>query len=236
MNIDEVRARIHEIGIIPGVRTASAEDAHFAADAVAGAGIPIVEITMTIPGAIDMIAYLTKHIPGVLVGAGTVLDAEIARKCIDAGAGFLTGPCLDLPVIEVAKKQNIAMLAGALTPSEIHAAWDAGADFIKVFPCSALGGPSYIRALKGPFPKIPLLAAGGVNQQNAGDFILSGAAALGIGSELVPREAIEKRRAAQIQELARRFLRVVTAARARLAPLGDGAAHRRVARTSDATR
>jgi 2-dehydro-3-deoxyphosphogluconate aldolase/(4S)-4-hydroxy-2-oxoglutarate aldolase len=236
MNIDEVRARIHEIGIIPGVRTASAEDAHFAADAVAGAGIPIVEITMTIPGAIDMIAYLTKHIPGVLVGAGTVLDAEIARKCIDAGAGFLTGPCLDLPVIEVAKKQNIAMLAGALTPSEIHAAWDAGADFIKVFPCSALGGPSYIRALKGPFPKIPLLAAGGVNQQNAGDFILSGAAALGIGSELVPREAIEKRRAAQIQELARRFLRLVTAARARLAPLSDEVERRRVARRSDAVR
>ncbi len=230
MNIDEVRARIHEIGIIPGVRTASAEDAHFAADAVASGGIPIVEITMTIPGAIDVIAYLTKHIPGVLVGAGTVLHAESARKCLDAGAAFLTGPCLDLPVIELAKKHNVAMLAGALTPSEVHAAWDAGADFIKVFPCSLVGGDSYIRALKGPFPKIPLIAAGGVNQQNAGHFILAGAAALGIGSELIPREAIEKRRAEQIRELARRFLRLVTAARERLAPLGEALERRSVVR------
>ena len=218
MNIEEVRARIHEIGIIPGIRTASAEDAHFAADAVASGGIPIVEITMTIPGAIDMIAYLAKHIPGVLIGAGTVLDTETARRCLDAGAGFLTAPCLDIPVIEMAKKHNVAMLAGALTPSEIHTAWRAGADFVKVFPCAQVGGDSYIRALKGPFPKIPLVAAGGVNQQTAGNFILAGAAALGIGSELIPRQAIEKRRAEQIRELARRFLRLVVAARERLAP------------------
>jgi 2-dehydro-3-deoxyphosphogluconate aldolase/(4S)-4-hydroxy-2-oxoglutarate aldolase len=221
MNIDEVCSRIHEIGIIPGIRTASAQDAHFAADTVASGGIPIVEITMTIPGAIEVIAYLSKHIPGVLVGAGTVLDAETARKCVDAGAAFLTGPCLDVEVIEVAKKQNVPMLAGALTPSEIHEAWKAGADFIKVFPCSLMGGDSYIRALKGPFPKIPLVAAGGVNQRTAGNFILAGAAALGIGSELIPREAIEKRRAEQIRELARRFLRLVTGARARLAPLAE---------------
>src|SRR5271170_5806953 len=132
MNIAEVRARIHEIGIIPGIRTASAEDAHFAADTVASGGIPIVEITMTIPGAIDMIAYLAKHIPDVLVGAGTVLDTETAQRCLDAGAGFLTAPCLDVSVIEMAKKHNVAMLAGALTPSEIHTAWKAGADFVKV--------------------------------------------------------------------------------------------------------
>jgi 2-dehydro-3-deoxyphosphogluconate aldolase/(4S)-4-hydroxy-2-oxoglutarate aldolase len=221
MNIDEVRARIHEIGIIPGIRTASAEDAHFAADTVASGGIPIVEITMTIPGAIEVIAYLSKHIPDVLVGAGTVLDAETARKCVDAGAAFLTGPCLDVPVIELARKQNVTMLAGALTPSEIHEAWRAGADFIKVFPCSLVGGDSYIRAMKGPFPKIPLVAAGGVNQQTAGNFILAGAAALGIGHELIPREAIEKRRAEQIRELARRFLRLVTAAWARLSPVAE---------------
>jgi 2-dehydro-3-deoxyphosphogluconate aldolase/(4S)-4-hydroxy-2-oxoglutarate aldolase len=128
---------------------------------------------------------------------------------------------LDVSVIEVAKKHRVAMLAGALTPSEVHAAWDAGADFIKVFPCSQVGGDSYIRALKGPFPKIPLVAAGGVNQQNAGNFILAGATALGIGSELVPREAIEKRRAEQIRELARRFMRLVATARARLAPLRE---------------
>jgi 2-dehydro-3-deoxyphosphogluconate aldolase/(4S)-4-hydroxy-2-oxoglutarate aldolase len=177
-----------------------------------------VEITMTIPGAIDTIAYLAKHIPEVLIGAGTVLDPETARKCLDAGAGFLTGPCVDVSVIELARKQNVVMLAGALTPSEVHTAWSAGADLIKVFPCAQVGGDSYIRALKGPFPKIPMVASGGVNQQTAANFILAGAAALGIGSELVPRQAIEKRRAEQIRELARRFLRLVTAARERLAP------------------
>jgi len=218
MNKEAVLSRIHEIGIIPGIRTASSEDAHFAADAVSSGGIPIVEITMTIPGALDMIAYLANHIPEVLIGAGTVLDTETARRCLDAGAGFLTGPCLDVSVIELARKQNVAMLAGALTPSEINDAWRSGADMIKVFPCAQVGGDAYIRALKGPFPKIPLIASGGVNQQNAGHFILAGAAALGIGTELVPRLAIEKRRAEQIRELARRFLRIVQAARERLAP------------------
>jgi 2-dehydro-3-deoxyphosphogluconate aldolase/(4S)-4-hydroxy-2-oxoglutarate aldolase len=219
MNKEAVLTRIHEIGIIPGIRTASGEDAHFAAEAVCSGGIPIVEITMTIPGAIDIIAYLANHIPKVLIGAGTVLDPETARKCLDAGANFLTGPCLDISVIELAKKKNVAMLAGALTPSEIHDAWRAGADMVKVFPCSQMGGDAYIRALKGPFPKIPLIAAGGVNQQTAGNFILFGAAALGIGTELIPRQAIEKRRAEQIRELARRFLRLVQSARERVASL-----------------
>jgi len=218
MNPDEVRARINEIGIIPAIRTASEEDARFAVEAVSSGGIPIVEITMTIPGAIAVIAHLTKHMPNTLIGAGTVLDTETARRCLDAGAQFLTAPCLDVPVVELAKKENVVMLAGALTPSEVHKASSAGADFIKIFPCSQVGGDSYIRALRGPFPNIALVAAGGVNQQTAGNFILAGAAAVGIGSELVPREAIERRRAEQIRELARRFMRLVTAARARLAP------------------
>jgi 2-dehydro-3-deoxyphosphogluconate aldolase / (4S)-4-hydroxy-2-oxoglutarate aldolase len=218
MNPDEVRARINEIGIIPAIRTASEEDARFAVEAVSSGGIPIVEITMTIPGAIAVIAHLTKHMPNTLIGAGTVLDTETARRCLDAGAQFLTAPCLDVPVVELAKKENVVMLAGALTPSEVHKASSAGADLIKIFPCSQVGGDSYIRALRGPFPNIALVAAGGVNQQTAGNFILAGAAAVGIGSELVPREAIERRRAEQIRELARRFMRLVTAARARLAP------------------
>ena len=218
MNPDEVRARINEIGIIPAIRTASEEDARFAVEAVSSGGIPIVEITMTIPGAIEVIAHLTKYMPNTLIGAGTVLDTETARRCLDAGAQFLTAPCLDVPVVELAKKANVVMLAGALTPSEVHKASSAGADFIKIFPCSQVGGDSYIRALRGPFPDIALVAAGGVNQQTAGNFILAGAAAVGIGSELVPREAIERRRAEQIRELARRFTRLVTAARARLAP------------------
>jgi 2-dehydro-3-deoxyphosphogluconate aldolase/(4S)-4-hydroxy-2-oxoglutarate aldolase len=185
-----------------------------------------VEITMTIPGAIEVIAHLAKHMPTTLIGAGTVLDTETARRCLDAGAQFLTAPCLDLPVIELAKRENVIMLAGALTPSEVHEAWSAGADFVKIFPCSQVGGDSYIRALRGPFPKVPLVAAGGVNQLTAGNFILAGAAAIGIGSELVPREAIERRRAEQIRELARRFMRLVTAARARLAPFQAALSHK----------
>jgi 2-dehydro-3-deoxyphosphogluconate aldolase/(4S)-4-hydroxy-2-oxoglutarate aldolase len=226
MKPDEVRARINEIGIIPGIRTASEEDARFAVEAVSSGGIPLVEITMTIPGAIEVIAHLAKHMPTTLIGAGTVLDTETARRCLDAGAQFLTAPCLDLPVIELAKRENVIMLAGALTPSEVHEAWSAGADFVKIFPCSQVGGDSYIRALRGPFPKVPLVAAGGVNQLTAGNFILAGAAAIGIGSELVPREAIERRRAEQIRELARRFMRLVTAARARLAPFQAALSHK----------
>src|SRR5579862_8507473 len=218
MKREEVRARIEEIGIVPAVRTASAEEAQFAAETVAKAGIPIVEITMTIPGAIGVISHLAKHTPDVLIGAGTVLDTETAHACLNAGAHFLTGPGLELSTIQLARNQDVVILAGALTPTEVIAAWKAGADFVKVFPCAPVGGDAYIRALKGPFPKIPLIAAGGVNQTTATNFILAGASALGIGQELIQRQAIQKRQAEQIHELARRFLRLVGAARARLDP------------------
>jgi 2-dehydro-3-deoxyphosphogluconate aldolase/(4S)-4-hydroxy-2-oxoglutarate aldolase len=214
----EVKARIEEIGIVPGIRTSSAEEARFAAETVASAGIPIVEITMTIPGALEVIAHLAEHTPGVIIGAGTVLDTDTAHQCLKAGAHFLTGPGLDLATIQLAHNHDVTILAGALTPTEVIAAWKAGADFVKVFPCAPVGGDAYIRALKGPFPKIPLIAAGGVNQTTATNFILAGASALGIGSELIPRQAIQKRQAEQIRELAKRFLRLVAAARARLAP------------------
>jgi 2-dehydro-3-deoxyphosphogluconate aldolase/(4S)-4-hydroxy-2-oxoglutarate aldolase len=214
----EVKARIIDIGIIPAVRTASAEEARFAAETVASAGIPIVEITMTIPGAIEVIAYLAQHTPDVIIGAGTVLDTDTAHQCLKAGAQFLTGPGLELTTMQLAHTHDVTILAGALTPTEIIGAWKAGADFVKVFPCAAVGGDAYIRALKGPFPKIPLIAAGGVNQTTASNFILAGASALGIGAELIPRQAIQKRQSEQIRELAKRFLRLVGAARARLAP------------------
>ena len=223
MNKEAVRARIEEIGIIPAIRTASAEEARFAAEAVSSGGIPIVEITMTIPGALDVIAHLAKSMPEVIIGAGTILDTDTAHRCLDAGAHFLTDPGFELATIELAKKENVLMLAGALTPTEVITAWKAGADFIKIFPCAPVGGDLYIRALKGPFPKIPLIAAGGVNQQTATNFILAGASALGIGAELVPREAIKKQQAEQIRELARRFLRLVSAARARMTPRAETA-------------
>jgi 2-dehydro-3-deoxyphosphogluconate aldolase / (4S)-4-hydroxy-2-oxoglutarate aldolase len=217
MNKQEVRARIEEIGIIPAVRAASNEDASFAAEAVASGGIPIVEITLTTPGAIDLISHLAKFHSNVLVGAGTILDSETAKRCLDAGAQFLTDPCLDLKLIELALRQDVVVLAGALTPTEVLTAWKAGSDFVKVFPCAQVGGDAYIRALKGPFPNIPLVAAGGVNQQTATNFILAGASALGIGGELIPRTAVIRRQAEQVRELSKRFMRLVKAARERIA-------------------
>ncbi len=216
MNKETVRAKIQELGILPGVRTSSAEDARFAAETIGKAGIPIVEITMTVPGAIDVISDLVHHLPEVIVGAGTVLDIETAQLCLKSGAKFLTSPGVDLEIVHFARKENVLMMAGALTPTEVITAWKAGSDFVKVFPCAQVGGDSYIKALKGPFPQIPLIAAGGVNQQTASAFILAGAAALGIGGELIPRAAIELRQPERIRELARRFLRLVSAARSQM--------------------
>jgi 2-dehydro-3-deoxyphosphogluconate aldolase / (4S)-4-hydroxy-2-oxoglutarate aldolase len=209
----DVRAMIQEVGIVPGVRTSSAEEASFAAETVAKAGIPIVEITMTVPGAIDVISHLVRNSPDVIIGAGTVLDVETARLCLKAGASFLTSPGLDLEIVKFARQEDVLVLAGALTPTEVNAAWKAGSDFVKVFPCAQVGGDTYIRALKGPFPQVPLIAAGGVNQQTAAGFILAGATALGIGGELIPRAAIELRQPERIRELARRFLNSVKTAR-----------------------
>jgi 2-dehydro-3-deoxyphosphogluconate aldolase / (4S)-4-hydroxy-2-oxoglutarate aldolase len=216
MDKEQVGAKIHEVGIVPGVRTSSAAEARFAAEIVAKAGIPIVEITMTVPGAIDVISDLARYLPDVIVGAGTVLDIETAKLCLKAGAKFLTSPGLDLEIVQFARKENVLMMAGALTPTEVITAWKAGSDFVKVFPCAQVGGDSYIKALKGPFPQIALIAAGGVNQQTASNFILAGAAALGIGGELIPRAAIELRQPERIRELARRFLNLVKMARTQM--------------------
>lgn len=209
----DVLAKIREIGIMPGIRTSSAEDGRFAAEAIAQGGIPVVEITMTVPKAIDVIADMAKNSPNLIVGAGTVLDLETARRCIDAGAAFLTGPGLDLKIVEFALKENILIIAGAMTPTEVITAWQAGSELVKVFPCAPIGGPAYIKALRGPFPQVPVIAAGGVNQETAADFILAGAAVLGIGGRLVSKTAIENRQPEQISELARRFLRIVKTAR-----------------------
>jgi 2-dehydro-3-deoxyphosphogluconate aldolase / (4S)-4-hydroxy-2-oxoglutarate aldolase len=216
MNKEAVRSKIEDVGIIPAIRTSSASEARFAAEAVAMAGIPIVEITMTVPGALEVISDLVHNAPDVIVGAGTILDVETARLCLKVGAAFLTSPGLDLDIVKFARQQDVLMLAGALTPTEVNAAWKAGSDMIKVFPCAQLGGESYIKALKGPFPELPLIAAGGVNQQTASGFILAGATALGIGGELVPRAAIELRQPERIRELARRFLSLVKTARIQL--------------------
>ncbi|HTD22534.1 MAG TPA: bifunctional 4-hydroxy-2-oxoglutarate aldolase/2-dehydro-3-deoxy-phosphogluconate aldolase [Terriglobales bacterium] len=216
MNKQEVRARIEQVGIIPAVRVSSAEDARFAAETVNRGGIPVAEITVTVPGAMEVISDLSRRIPEMVVGAGTVLDIEIARRCLDAGAKFLTSPGLVLDVMEFAVKNEVVVIPGALTPTEVITAWKAGADMVKIFPCAQVGGDSYIRALKAPLPQVPLVASGGVNQQTALNFVLAGAAALGIGTELIPKEAVQRRQAERILELARRFTKLVKEARNRM--------------------
>jgi 2-dehydro-3-deoxyphosphogluconate aldolase/(4S)-4-hydroxy-2-oxoglutarate aldolase len=214
MTKEEVRARIEEIGILPSVRVASRDLALFAAETVYAAGISIVEITLTIPGALEVIGDLARRLPDLVVGAGTVLDEESARRCVDAGAMFLTSPGLVRKVVTYAKLTGVTVLPGALTPTEVIAAWKAGGDFVKLFPTSQVGGSQYVRALKVPLPQIPLIATGGVNQLNASDFILAGATAIGLGGELLPNEALHFHQEDRIHELARRFLSKVKDARA----------------------
>jgi 2-dehydro-3-deoxyphosphogluconate aldolase / (4S)-4-hydroxy-2-oxoglutarate aldolase len=217
MNKHQVHARISEVGVVPVVRASSAEEARWAAQAVAEGGIPIVEITMTVPGAIEVIRALARTLPDVLLGAGTVLDAETARRCLDAGAEFLVSPALDPKTLELALRENKFMMAGALSPTEVFTAWHAGSDFVKVFPCAQVGGAEYIKALKGPFPGVPLVPTGGVNLKNAADFIRAGSAALGVGGELILKEALRTRAPEAIRETAGRFVEIVVQARAQMA-------------------
>lgn len=217
MDKQKVRDRILEIGIVPVVRASSAAEACLAADAVCHGGIPIVEITMTVPGAVEVIRELVKKCGAdVLVGAGTILNARMAQDCLDAGAQFLVSPGLNRPTVDLAVREKKLIIAGALTPTEVMAAWEAGADFVKVFPCGQVGGAKYIKALKGPFPQIPFVPTGGVNLNTAAEFIEAGSVALGIGGELVQAEALKSKKPEIIAENARKFLEVVRQTRLRL--------------------
>jgi 2-dehydro-3-deoxyphosphogluconate aldolase / (4S)-4-hydroxy-2-oxoglutarate aldolase len=218
MKKQELRRHVEEVGLVPVIRTSSAEDARFAVEEVAHGGIPIIEVTMTVPGAIDVIREIAKNVPKVIIGAGTVLDARTARECIDAGAQFISNPALDLPTVElVVANPDILMMSGALTPTEILTGWKAGADFVKIFPCALVGGDNYIRMLRRPFPDIPLIAGGGITQQNAAHYLLAGASALSVGKELIPREAMLLHKPDRIRELTRRFAGIVKSTRARMA-------------------
>jgi 2-dehydro-3-deoxyphosphogluconate aldolase / (4S)-4-hydroxy-2-oxoglutarate aldolase len=217
MNKQKVRDRIAEIGVVPVVRASSSREALIAAEAVCQGGIPIVEITMTVPGAVEVIRELSKSSASeVLLGAGTVLDPETARRCLDAGAQFLVSPGLNLQTVELAVQEKILIMAGALTPTEVITAWNAGSDFVKIFPCGQVGGAKYIKALKGPLPQIPLVPTGGVNLNTAAEFIEAGAAALGVGGELVQAEALKSGKSQIIVENARKFVEIVKQTRARM--------------------
>jgi 2-dehydro-3-deoxyphosphogluconate aldolase/(4S)-4-hydroxy-2-oxoglutarate aldolase len=219
MDKKSVRDRIVEIGIVPVIRASSSREALLAAEAVGEGGIPIVEITMTVPGAIEVIRELAKSSGSkILIGAGTVLDPDAARRCWDAGAQFLVSPALNVETIEFATKESVLIMAGALTPTEIVRAWKAGADFVKVFPCGQVGGAKYIKAIKGPLPQIPLVPTGGVNLNTAAEFLEAGAEALGVGGELVHAEALKSAKPELIVETARKFVAIVKATRARIAP------------------
>ena len=217
MNREKVRTLIEEIGVFPGIRVSTADQALYSARTLYQAGIPVAEITMTVPGAVDVIADLAREFPGMVVGGGTVLDRDTAERCLDAGARFLTSTGLVPEVVECALKRNVVAIPGALTPTEVIAAWKAGADFVKIFPVGPVGGGLYLRSLKLPLPEVKLIAAGGVNQQTATSFIVAGASAIGVGVELIPRDAVLKHQDDRIHELARRFLAFVKNGRLRVA-------------------
>jgi 2-dehydro-3-deoxyphosphogluconate aldolase/(4S)-4-hydroxy-2-oxoglutarate aldolase len=228
MDKQEVRERIMEIGIVPVVRAASAGEACIAAEAVCQGGIPIVEITMTVPGAVELIRELVQNCGSeVLIGAGTVLNADAARRCIDAGAEFLVSPGLNLETVAFARGEGKLIMAGALTPTEVMAAWEAGADFVKIFPCGQVGGAKYIKALKGPFPQVPFIHTGGVNLDTAAEFLEAGSVALGIGGELVQADALKANKPEIIVENARKFLAIVKHTRAQMAPSSVAAESKR---------
>jgi 2-dehydro-3-deoxyphosphogluconate aldolase / (4S)-4-hydroxy-2-oxoglutarate aldolase len=210
MTKEQIRKRIAEVGIVPVVRAATPQLALQAADAVRAGGIPIVEVTMTVPGAIDVIAQLAKSAGAdLLIGAGTVLDAETAQRCLDAGAMFLVSPGFDRATVTLARSKNVLIMAGALTPTEVIAAWQAGSDLVKIFPCEAVGGAKYIKALKGPLPQVPMVPTGGVNLATAADFLRAGAEALGVGGELVSAAALKSGNTHEITDAARRFVAIV---------------------------
>src|SRR5271169_4605825 len=217
MTKDQILSFITGIGIVPVVRTASAEGAIKAVDAIYRGGIRAAEITMTVPGAIKALEKVADQFGDkIVLGSGTVLDPETARICMLAGAEFFVTPSLKPATIEMAKRYAKVVCPGALTPTEVLTAWEAGADVVKVFPCGNVGGPKYIKALRGPFPQIEMIPTGGVNLETAGDFLKAGACAVAVGGELVDAKSIKDGRFDVIEERARQYLAVIAKARAEM--------------------
>jgi len=217
MTIDDVIRRIEEVGIIPVVRAASVDEATRAVEAISAGGIPIVEITMTVPNAVAVIREVAQQYRDkVLIGAGTVITADQAEACIRAGAEFLVSPGLSAPVLSVARVSEKLAIPGALTPTELMHAHDHGARLVKIFPCGNVGGPKYLKSLKAPFPNAALIPTGGVNAANAADFISAGAFALGVGADLVDPVALREGNLQKITSAAQELVQAVLSARAAL--------------------
>jgi 2-dehydro-3-deoxyphosphogluconate aldolase/(4S)-4-hydroxy-2-oxoglutarate aldolase len=210
----EVLAALKNIGLVPVLRASSVDKALALASAIADGGVTVLEVTMTVPGAIEVMKRLAKDRPDILIGAGTVLDPETARMCILEGAQFVVSPALNIATIEMCHRYSIAVLPGALTPTEVVTAWQAGADVVKVFPASALGGAKYLTALKGPLPQVELIPTGGVSLATAAEFLAAGAFALGVGSDLVDAKAMAAGKPEVVTETAKKYLAIVKEFRA----------------------
>ena len=214
MKESEVTQRIEQLGIVPVVRAPSPELADRAIDALLEGGISVFEVTLTVPRATELILSLVQRLGGrAVVGAGTVLDPDEAERCIEAGASFIVSPGFDAGVVEVARRKGVAVMPGALTPTEVIRAWRSGAAMVKIFPCSAVGGAKYLKALRGPLPDVKLLPTGGVNLETAADYIRAGAAALGVGGELVDAAALKAGRTQELTNRARSLVQAVQSAR-----------------------
>ena len=209
MRKEQIVARLREIGLVPVLRAENEEQALGIASAIAAGGVTVLEITMTVPGAIRVMSRLTKDRPDILIGAGTVLDAETARMCMLEGAQFVVSPALNLATIEMCHRYSIPVLPGALTPTEVVTAWQAGADVIKVFPASALGGAKYLKSLKAPLPQVEMIPTGGVSLATAKEFLEAGSFALGVGADLVDTKAMAEGKPEKITESATKYLEIV---------------------------
>lgn len=213
MNKAEVTSRVVEGGVIPVIRASSKTEARSVIEAIAAGGVTTIEVTMTVPRAVELISELSRDRGDLLLGAGSVLEPETARECIAAGARFIVSPATNFDTIEYCNESDIVVMPGALTPTEVVNAWDAGADFVKVFPADSMGGAKYLRSLKAPLPHIKLIPTGGVSLSTAADLIKSGAEAVGVGADLVNLAAIREGRPGEITEAARTYLRIVAEAR-----------------------
>jgi 2-dehydro-3-deoxyphosphogluconate aldolase/(4S)-4-hydroxy-2-oxoglutarate aldolase len=214
MSIDDVVRKIAEIGIVPVVRASSVTEATRAVEAICAGGIPIVEITMTVPNAVTVIREVAQQYGNrVLIGAGTLTSAEQAESCVRAGAEFLVSPGLALSVLSVARVSEKLAIPGALTPTELMNAQGQGARLVKIFPCGNVGGPKYLRSLRAPFPNSSLIPTGGVNASNAAEFIAAGAFALGVGADLVDANALREGNLQKITDSARELVQAVASAR-----------------------
>ena len=217
MDRAEIIKQIEEIGIVPVVRAASADEAMRAIDAIMEGGINVLEITMTVPGAVKVIEeVVTRYGSDVLVGAGTVLDPETARACILAGSQFVVSPALNLETIAMCRRYGVPICPGALTPTEVITAWTAGGDFVKIFPCGSMGGASYLKNLKGPLPQVKMIPTGGVNLETTPEFLKAGACAVAVGGELIDAKTIAEGRYEVFEERARQFMAVVKKTRAEM--------------------